>query len=148
MHRKTKPKKSWDSEPRPGEKEVNKDRVDTITRKRTFEYFDKPQIGNRFYIFRRKGEEITGRVIGHPIANVKRSSSWPIELDSGEIVEIFGNRELHKALRKCVQQRVRIVYVGKDHTGQGHATKVYRVYTIDREGETQMTSRKRKRKES
>lgn len=139
-------RKTWDSDPQPGEHEIDKDEIDEITEKRTFEYHNKPSLGNRFYIFHEKGDDLVGTVTGKPIQNVKRSSSWPIKLESGEVVEVFQNRILHPRLEKCIGRKVRIVYIGREHVGRGHAMKVYRVYLIEHGTETEVTIRKRKKK--
>lgn len=127
-------RKAYASNPKEGEKEIGKDTIDRITCKPIFEYYDKPQIGERYYIFRTKGEELVGQLVGYPIQNVRRNSSWPLKLQSGEIVEIFANETLHKQLRKCNQfDWLRIVYVGREFVGWGHAKKIFRVYVIGKE---------------
>ncbi len=124
--------KRYGSAPHKGEVEVGKAAVDRIVDKRTFEYFDHPQRGIRFHIFKDKGEELTGRLVSHAISNVRRNSSYAIELASGEIVEVFANKTLHKQLTNCFRQIIRIVYVGREQNNWGHAKKVYRVYQVDR----------------
>lgn len=121
-------KKLAESNPRKGESEVGKGTVDRIVKKPTFEYFDKPQVAARFYIFKHKGDELCGQVVSRGISNVRRNSSYAIKLDDGEVVEVFANKTLHKQLKDCFLQRVRIVYVGREHTSWGHAKKIYRVY--------------------
>lgn len=120
----------WQSKELAEETEVAKRRVDTITQKRTFEYFDKPTVGASFFFFKSKGDTLEGELFRGPIANVQRNSSYAIKTKDG-VVEIFANRLLHACFQKCaVGDHVRIVYVGRDFTGQGHATKVYRFYVI------------------
>jgi len=118
--------------PRAGEIEVGKERVDKITQKRTFEYFDRPTVGDEFFIFRQKGDELSGQIVGHAIANVRRNSSYPLRLESGRVVEFFANKQLHGIIRdfELIRAHVRIVYIGRNHNSWGHATKVYRVYKI------------------
>jgi len=135
MARETKRKREWAkfsaryaSKPKKCEVEVGKAAVDRIVDKRTFEYFDKPQRGIRFHIFKDKGEELVGRLVSHAISNVRRNSSYALEIEGGEIVEVFANRTLHKQLTDCFMQLVRIVYVGREQNNFGHAKKVYRVY--------------------
>ena len=115
-----------------GEIEVGKDRVDRIVQKRTFEYFNKPTVGDEFFIFRKKGDEISGRIVGHAITNIRRNSSYPLKLESGRVVEFFANKQLHGIIRdyELIQAHVRIVYIGRNHNDWGHAAKVYRVYKI------------------
>ena len=124
----TKFSKRYASAPKKTEVEVGKPTVDRIVNKRTFEYYDRPQRGSRFHIFKDKGEELAGRLVSHAITNVRRNSSYAIELESGEIVEVFANRTLHKQLTDCFMQIVRIVYVGREQNNFGHAKKIYRVY--------------------
>ena len=116
--------------PRTSEIEVGKERADKITQKRTFEYFDRPTVGDEFFIFRQKGDELSGQIVGHAIANVRRNSSYPLKLASGKIVEFFANKQLHGIIRdfELVRAHVRIVYIGRNHNSWGHAAKVYRVF--------------------
>ena len=118
--------------PKKGEKEVGKDRTDQITRKNTFEYFDKPSRGVEFIIFREINQELSGQIIGHAITNVRRNSSYPLRLESGRVVEFFANKQLHGIIRdfELIRSSVRIVYIGRNHNSWGHAAKVYRVYKI------------------
>ena len=119
--------------PRDGEIEVGKERIDKITQKRTFEYFDRPTVGDEFFIFRRKGDEISGRIVGHAIVNIRRNSSYPLQLSSGQVVEFFANKQLHAIIRdyELIWSRVRIVYIGRNHNSWGHASKIYRVFKKD-----------------
>jgi hypothetical protein len=116
------------SNPKAGEVEVGKATVDRIVGKPTFEYFDKPTVGVEFFLFTDKGDSIEGVVISRSIANVRRNSSYAIQLDNGKIVEVFANKTLHRQLKECLFQRVRIVYIGREQTTWGHAKKIYRVY--------------------
>ena len=121
-------KKRAVSNPKAGEVEVGKEAVDRIIRKPTFEYFDKPQVGGEFFLFHEKGDQLVGVVIGRAISNVRRNSSYPIRLDDGRVVEVFANKTLHKQLKDCLHQRVRIVYIGREQLAWGHAKKIFRVY--------------------
>jgi len=120
------------SKPKKGEVEVGKGTVDRIVNKRTFEYFDRPQRGVRFHIFKDKGEELIGRLVSHAITNVRRNSSYAMDIGGGEIVEVFANRTMHEQLSECFGLLIRIVYVGREQNNYGHAKKVYRVYQVDR----------------
>jgi len=113
------------------EQEIKKSLIDRITNRRTFEPFDKPTVGCRFIRFRQRGQEVAG-YLGFPIVNFRHSTSYPIKLDSGEIVEIVGNRLLHKQIRdgELCGQRVKIVYQGRDFTHAGHYRKVFRIFKI------------------
>jgi len=124
------------SNPKTGEVEVGKATVDRIVAKPTFEYFDKPQVGVEYFIFRSKGDELEGVLISRGIANVRRNSSYAIRLDSGKIVEVFANKTLHRQLKDCLFQRVRIKYIGRENTTWGHAKKIYRVYKVPHGGMT------------
>ena len=122
----------YDSSPRSGETEVGKDRIDRTVVKRTFQYYDKPTIGDEFFIFGCIGDEVSGQIIGHAITNVRRNSSYPLKLESGRVVEFFANKQLHGIIRdyELFLSHVRIVYIGRNHNSWGHATKIYRVYKI------------------
>ena len=129
----TKTKKYYDSSPRSHEKEVGKSRIDETVKERTFEYYNKPTVGDEFFIFRKVGDEITGQICGHAISNVRRNSSYPLKLESGRVIEFFANKQLHGIIREfeLIFSWVRIVYIGRNHQGWGgHAAKVYRVYKI------------------
>ncbi len=112
-------------------KEICKRLVDRLVSRRTFEPFDRPTVGCRFYRFRIRGETITGR-LGFPISNFQQGTSYALELNSGEIVEVVGNKLLHKQIREgeLCGQRVQIVYMGRDFTHGGHHRKIYRVFKI------------------
>ena len=123
----------YDSSPKKNEVEAGKGLVDRIVRNRTFEPFDKPQVGAEFFIFKRKSDSIEGQICGHAIQNIRRSASFPIKLEDGRVVEIFANKLLHRIITKndLVFSRVRITYIGRQHTGYGgHWRKIYRVYKI------------------
>jgi len=124
-------KKLSESNPRKNEREIGKSTIDRIVRKPTFNFYDRPQVGARFFIFKNRGDQLEGQIIGRSIVNVRRSSSWPIRLDTGEIVEVFGNKTLHNQLKDAgIYSRVRIVYVGIEQTQFGHPKKIFRVYQI------------------
>ncbi len=128
----------YDSRPEKNEVETSKPLIDRIVRNRTFEPFDKPQVGSEFFIFKRKGDSLEGVICGHAIQNIRRSNSYPIKLDDGRVVEIFAGRLLHRIIIKheLLFSRVRIVYIGRQATGfGGHWRKIYRVYKI-KEGRT------------
>ena len=93
-------KKLRESNPKAGEVEVGKAAVDRITARPTFEYFDRPTIGTEFFLFKEKGDSISGHVISRAIPNVRRNSSYAIRLDSGKIVEVFANN------RQAVMRRI------------------------------------------
>lgn len=94
----------------------------------------------KFYIFHRIGESVEG-ILGHPITNIRRNTSYPLELTEevpgssyykkGDIVEIFGNKLLHSVIRDndLINARVRIEYIGlQTIPGYGRQRKVFRVY--------------------
>ncbi len=120
--------KAYGSAAKKTEVEVGRAAVDRVVDKRTFEYFDRPTRGVRFHIFKQKGEELTGRLVSHAITNIRRNSSYAVEIEGGEIVEVFANKIMHKQLAECFMQTIRIVYIGRDQNNFGHAMKVYRVY--------------------
>ncbi len=126
-------KKTRESNPRATEVEIGKAAIDRIVKKPTYEYFDNPQVGVRFHIFKQKGEELAGKLISRAISNMRRNSSYAMQLDDGTVVEVFANKTLHKQLTDCFMQRIRIVYIGQEHTNFGHAKKICRVYKEKRE---------------
>ena len=137
----------FDSAPQKNETEVGKKLVDHIISRRTFEPLDKPQVGIEFFIFRQQGDSIEGTICGHAITNFRRSSSYPIKLDDGRIVEIFGNKLLHRIIERgeLIFSRVRIQYIGREYTNfGGHARKIYRVYQIKNGTEALVESEKSK----
>ena len=121
-------KKIKESNPKKDEVELDKAAIDRVAAKPTFEYFDRPQVGDVFFLFKERGEELSGQVVSHAITNVRRNSSYAIKTESGRVVEVFANRLLHKQLRYCFLQQVRIVYIGREHNNWGHARKIFRVY--------------------
>lgn len=131
--KKTKKTSRYSSAPRENEIECGKDRIDRTIRKRTFQYFDRPTKGDEFFIFKREGDQLEGQIIGYPITNVRRNSSYPLKLKSGKVVEFFANKQLHGIIRdyELLFSHVRIVYIGRNHNQYGHAAKVYRVYKVD-----------------
>jgi len=118
---------------KPGPKtEIEKKFVDRIVKSRTFEPLEKPTVGCRFWRPKRKGESVTG-VIGMPITNFRCATSYPFRLvDTGELIEVLGNRQLHKLIKQadCYGQLVEIVYQGRQYTHAGHYRKIYRLYKI------------------
>lgn len=113
-------------------REVGKKTVDQIEQTRTFEPFLKPQVGERIHIFHKKGEFIEG-ILGSPLKNFQRSSSYPITRADGTVIEFFGNRLLHQLIRKgeLIGKRVRIQYIGRQATNYGgHWRKIYRVFEV------------------
>jgi len=108
--------------------------VDRIISRRTFEPFDRPQVGCRFIRFRKRGEAVTG-ILGYPIANFRIGTSYPLQLDDGEIVEIVGNKLLHRQIREgeLCGRRVEIAYQGREFLAGGHHRKIYRVYKLSDE---------------
>ena len=113
------------------EQEIKKSLIDRITNRRTFEPFDKPQVGCRFIRFKQRGQEVAG-YLGFPIINYRQPTSYPLKLDTGEIVEIVGNKLLHKQINEgeLCGQRVRIIYQGREFTHAGHHRKIYRVFKV------------------
>jgi len=112
--------------------EVCKDEIDEITERRTFQPWDKPTVGCRFHRFREIGETIEGK-LGFQIRNFRQATSYPLELDNGETVEILGNRILHKLIRvgELCGQRVRIIFIGKEAVWGGHYRNVFRAFKVE-----------------
>ena len=121
------------------QKEIGKDYVDRITKKRTFDpYYQKPQIGCRFWRPKRRGDYIIGHIFKQ-ITNFRQSSSYPIKKLDGEIVELPGNKQLHRLIKKgdCFGQLIKIAYVGREFIINGHYRKIYRLYKIKISGVSQ-----------
>ncbi len=119
--------------PAPQKKEIGQERVDRLINRRTFEPYDKPTVGCRYIRFTIRGEDVVGQ-LGFPIKNWRQGTSYPLQLENGEIVELVGNRLLHKLIKEgeLCGQRVQIVYQGRDFASGGpwRFHKVYRVYKI------------------
>jgi hypothetical protein len=126
-------KKAQNSNNSPELEQVAGRTIDRIEQSRTFEPWNKPQIGSRFFIFKQKGDFIQG-ILGQPITNFQRATSYPIEqIEDGEVVEIFANRLLHRIFQKheLIGTCVRVVYIGRQYIFYGgHARKIYRVYKV------------------
>lgn len=114
--------------------EILKEEIDKITKTRTFNPPKTSQTGHRIVRLQTIGESIVG-FLGWPITNFRESTSYPLQLESGEVIEIIGNRILHKQIRKgeLCGQKVEIVYQGRDYINglPGHYRKVYRIWKYD-----------------
>ncbi len=119
------------SKNKPQKEEILKSTVDEIIDRRTFEPWSKPVVGCRFLRLNKPGEKAIGR-LGFPIKNFRQCTSYPLRLDSGEIIELVGNKLLHKQIREgdLSGQRVEIEYQGREATRYGHYRKIYRVFKI------------------
>ena len=124
----------YKSNPKKDEKEIGKKAVDEIIRQPTFDPFNKPRLdpGRDFFIFNQRGDQLIGW-LGKPIANLRRSSSYPIKQDDGTVIEFFGTKLLHKIIRKndLIGQKVRIVFIGEQRMPHCRwPRKIYRVYKV------------------
>jgi hypothetical protein len=124
-------RKSQKNSEKSGETEIMQTTIDRITARRTFEPFDRPTIGCRFHRFKKRGESIEG-MLGWPVPNFRQGTSYPLETDDGEIIEIVANKLLHKQINKgeLCGQRVRIQYEGREFVGFGLHRKIYRVFKV------------------
>lgn len=112
--------------------EVGQRIVDRIINSRTFEpWYHKPKVGESFWRPIKKGDAIRG-IIQKPVTNLRQSSSYPIQLDSGKTMEVIGNKQLHNLIRKadCFGQKVEIIYQGRQYLANGHYRKIYRLFKI------------------
>lgn len=111
--------------------ELDKGKIDKIVKTRQFEPEIREPINRYFHIFRFKGDSITG-ILGPPVVNFRRNTSYPITKDDSSVVEIFGNKLLHETIRKhdLIGKKIRIVYIGRQHGPWGRPRKIYRVYVI------------------
>ena len=96
-----------------------------------------------FFYFHFYGDYLKGVLLGK-ISNkaLKRSSSYRIKVTEmkrdgkeehvkeGHVEEFFGNKILQRTIDKneLIGSTVRIVFVGRQKTGFGHAAKIYRVF--------------------
>lgn len=112
-------------------KEVSKQKIDKIASSPQFEAINIPfsEEMRTFFIFRWKGDSIVG-ILGSCQTNYQRNSSYPVTLDNGNTVEIFGNKLLHDIIRdnELIGSQVKIVYIGKQAGPWGRPRKIYRVY--------------------
>ena len=121
----------------PRKEEILKTEIDEITAHRTFNPPKNSETGNRIVRLRAVGEKVIG-ILGWPITNFREATSYPMQLESGEVIEILGNRLLHKQIREgeLSGQKVEIVFQGREyfHGGRGHYRKIYRVYKYVHKG--------------
>lgn len=116
---------------RKNETEIGKKTIDKITKSRQFEPERREPPQNKYFIFRWIDDEIAG-ILGSPITNFRRNTSYPITKDNGETVEIFGNKILHEIIRQneLIGAKVRIVYIGRQRIPRCRPRKIYRVFKI------------------
>ena len=131
---KTKPEKNTAKKPPEpiSRKECEKEYVDRITKKCTCEpWYQTPQDGTKFWRPKVRGDKIVG-YIGKPITNMRLTASYPIRKLAGELVELPGNKQLHKLIAKAdvFCQLVEIEYVGMEYIVNGHYRKIYRLYKM------------------
>ena len=114
--------------------EIGQKTIDKIVKRRTFNPPENSQTGNRLIRLKKPGESIIG-FLGWPITNFREATSYPIQLESGEVVEIIGNRLLHKLIKEndLCGQKVEIVYQGRDYCSSSypHYRKIYRIYKYE-----------------
>lgn len=122
----------YKSNPKEKEIDIAVKEVDKIINDVRFEEYNRPEYPNdrELFIFSKHGEEIEGRLISGPHANIRRNSTYRIERLDGSIVEIFANKLLHQIFKKksLMHSWIRIVYLGRQKIGRGYARKIYRVY--------------------
>ena len=113
------------------ETEIGKKQIDKITKSRRFEPERREPPANKYFIFRWQGDDITG-ILGAPITNFRRNTSYPITKENGETVEIFGNKILHEIIRQneLIGSKVRIIYIGRQQIPHCRPRKIYRIYKI------------------
>jgi len=129
---KTRPKTKKQSKKTPHNREICKSKIDEIVTRRTFEPYLRPSVGCRFLRFTTIGQIVTGR-LGYPVKNFRQGTSYPLELNNGEIVEIVGNRLPHEQIRKgeLSGRRIKIVYQGREFIYGGHHRKIFRIYVTE-----------------
>lgn len=114
--------------------EPSKEYIDNIKNSRTFEPLSsKPLVGAHFWRPRKAGETLRGRIIQR-FENIRQSTSYAIEKEDGEIVEVFGNRVLHKLIKDAdaMGKWVEIEYCGKQWTNfGGHWRRIFRLYVFE-----------------
>ncbi len=111
--------------------EVGREKVQKIIKTRTFNAEEKELPKRNFFIFRFKGDFVEG-ILGPPIVNYRRNSSYTVKLDDSYTIEIFGNKLLHDIIREneLVGSFVKIVYIGRQSGSWGRPRKIYRVYKV------------------
>ena len=85
-----------------------------------------------FFIFRWPGDEIEG-ILGPPIRNYRRNTSYTLKQEDGSIIEFFGNKYLHEIIdqNNLVGSYVRIKYIGLLAIPKlARSQKIYEVYKI------------------
>ena len=119
----------------PQKREPSKLYVDRLMKSKTFEPFDRPSVGEKFWRPRRRGDTIRGH-IGAPIQNFRQATSYPIEIESGKVYEFVANKQFHKLYRdsEALGRLVEIEYVGRQYTHNGHYRKIYRLFIINFKG--------------
>lgn len=110
------------------------EKIEKIKRSRTFvsPTPTDPKNIRRFFIFRWTGDEIEG-ILGQPITNYRRNTSYPLELENGSIREIFGNKIMHDTINnnELIGSMVRIVYIGyRPIPGLARCQKIYEIYKV------------------
>lgn len=133
-------------------KEIAKAKTDQIVRSDGFEPASKESEywKRHFFIFRWKGDQIEG-ALGSPITNLRRNTSYPIKLDDGRTLEIFGNKILHQTIREneLIGSKVRIIYIGRQQIPHCRPRKIYRIFKITgvfTESETEMHKKSKVKK--
>ncbi len=136
----------------PGEHEIGQRTIDHIEGSQTFHGSNRPKIANDYFVFKRRGDDITGFLGTAWINNsdIRRTCSITVRIDGGDYVEIFCNKLLQKLIEKnkLFGKEVRIVYIGRQATAWGgHARKIYRVFARTGSGKIiEETEQKRERK--
>ena len=84
----------------------------------------------QFFIFRRHGDEVIGRLCQAQGYTGFAQKPYPIELQNGATILIPGNRHLQRIFKKfdLVGKWIRIVYMGDKWLRSRHKMKIYQVF--------------------
>lgn len=83
-----------------------------------------------FFIFRRHGDELIGRLCPPQTYSGISQKPYPVELQNGQTVLIPGNKHLQRIFKRfdLVGKWLKIKYIGDRWTRSRHKMKIYEVY--------------------
>ena len=131
------------AKPGKNEKPIGDEDLKKVTSSDAFYTTPRTPDHRNFFYFHDYGDYLKGFLLSkRSNVHINRSSSYLIRVtdmrrdgkdeavQEGQVEEFFGNRHVQKAIDKneLIGSLVRIVYVGRQKTGWGHAAKIYRVF--------------------
>ena len=110
---------------------INQAEIDSLRRSATFSsrLMISPRTERPFFYFRHHGDALEGFLgTSHNNTNIRRGISRIIETPDGT-EEFFCNQKLAKAIKDFALEGkyIRIIYIGQEFTGYGHARKCYQL---------------------